>query len=78
MRFVGQTTITNAVCQLAWPPLSPNDMCTSVEGERAGCVGDDGGPLTIIRNGQHLQIGVLKISFCGVSYISYHRFNLVE
>ena len=71
-----QTTIANAVCQLIWPSFSANNLCTSVVNRQAGCNGDDGGPLTIFRNGLHLQIGILISSACGVSFLISLKFYL--
>lgn len=59
LRFVTQPVITNAVCAATYGGvIIPSTICIATSGGRSACNGDSGGPLTIQREGQTIQIGI--------------------
>lgn len=59
LRFVTQPVITNAVCAATYGGvIIPSTICIATTGGRSACSGDSGGPLTIQREGQTVQIGI--------------------
>lgn len=63
LRFTRKTVITNVACQIRFPVMViASTLCAIGDDQRnnAVCNGDSGGPLTVVRNGQPLQVGVVS------------------
>jgi secreted trypsin-like serine protease len=58
LRTVDVPVITNAVCSQSLGGIIASTICTGGAGGRGTCNGDSGGPLTILRSGARLQVGL--------------------
>ena len=59
LRSVQNNIITNAVCAATYGNyVIASTICMTTVGGRGSCNGDSGGPLTVVRGGNRLQIGV--------------------
>ncbi|KAL9701985.1 hypothetical protein quinque_005426 [Culex quinquefasciatus] len=60
LRYVFNPILTNADCGAGWwgDLIDGQKLCLSNVNGRGPCVGDDGGPLTILEGGQTLLVGV--------------------
>lgn len=67
LRSVQNNIITNDVCQQTYgiSVIINSSLCMSSVGGRGACIGDTGGPLFILRDGDPLQVGI--VSFGAVS-----------
>lgn len=59
LRSVDNPIITNAACQAVFgSSIIASTICISTTGGRNVCSGDSGGPLTVVRGGQNVQVGI--------------------
>ncbi|XP_047023731.1 collagenase-like [Helicoverpa zea] len=80
LRDVNVTVMSNSQCQETYKSLVTNDIvCSSGEGGRGACGGDQGGPLVLRRNvlanGNDLLVGVvsfMSIHGCEAGYPTGH------
>lgn len=63
--FMGNTqVIDNAVCAPSFTTVIPDQICTD-NTDSGVCVGDEGGPLVIVRNGRYVQVGIIQVLYTG-------------
>jgi chymotrypsin len=61
LRYVFDNIITNGACSIRFPGvIQPSNICVTGTNGRGACSGDSGGPLTVQRGGESLQIGVVS------------------
>lgn len=61
LRFVYDNIITNTACSIRFPGvIQASNICVTGTNGRGACSGDSGGPLTVQRGGESLQIGVVS------------------
>lgn len=61
LRFVYDNIITNAACGLRFPGvIQPSNICVTGTNGRGACSGDSGGPLTVVRGGNSMHVGVVS------------------
>jgi secreted trypsin-like serine protease len=53
-------TIPNAGCNPSYITVQDTQMCSD-NADSGVCVGDEGGPLVIVRNGRYVQIGIIQV-----------------
>lgn len=68
LRFTTNRVMSNEDCSKAFGFISSvpseSQICLSTAENKSGsCRGDSGGPLTILRNGEHLQIGISSFGY---------------
>lgn len=62
LRQVGVVGITNSECIQAYgvAQITSSTICTSTDGVRGSCHSDSGGPLSVVENGNFIQVGVVS------------------
>lgn len=61
LRFVYDDIMTNLACSIRFPGVvQDSNICVSGLNGRGACSGDSGGPLTVQRGGDSLQVGVVS------------------
>jgi secreted trypsin-like serine protease len=54
--------ISSSVCNPSWTTVLPTQICSD-NADSGVCVGDEGGPLVIVRNGRYIQVGIIQVLY---------------
>ncbi|CRK90294.1 CLUMA_CG003990, isoform A [Clunio marinus] len=61
LRYVYDNVMTNTACSIRFPGvIQPSNICVTGTNGRGACSGDSGGPLTVHRGGESMQVGVVS------------------
>jgi len=73
LRHVDVETITNLWCALEFPTIiNKNIICISGANGKSTCNGDSGGPLYLVNDGKHKQIGITSFGSSLGCEIGFH------